>query len=103
MAPLAHWIPSEELALIDFLIAHKAEAGNGGSFKATTFQKAAKHVSPLLERGAVKNGKSCGNKYCAVCCTHNQSIFRDVSNCNQVVKALPGRLCNPVHLRMDLG
>lgn len=66
MAPSAVWTTAEELSFIDFLIVHKAEAGDGANFKAVTFQKAAKHLVPLLKRGAVKTGKSCGNKYCAV-------------------------------------
>ncbi|KAF8806875.1 hypothetical protein BYT27DRAFT_7292271 [Phlegmacium glaucopus] len=65
MSPTAHWTAREELALVDFLVEHKSEAGDGSSFKAATFQKAAKHLAPLLERGAAKNQKSCGNKYCA--------------------------------------
>ncbi|KAF8953420.1 hypothetical protein BDZ97DRAFT_1679534 [Flammula alnicola] len=65
MAPSAYWTANEELAFVDFLVAHKAEAGDGSNFKAATFQKAAKHLAPMLERGAPKNAKSCGNKYCA--------------------------------------
>ena len=75
MATFAYWTASEELALVKFLVAHKAEAGDGGSFKATTFQKAEKHLAPLLEHGATKNAKSCGNKYCAVSYIFRLSMF----------------------------
>lgn len=51
MAPSAYWTADEELAFVDFLVAHKAEAGDGANFKAATFQKAAQHLAPLLERG----------------------------------------------------
>src|SRR6266700_269493 len=67
MAPSAVWTTKEEASLIAFLVDHKAEAGDGGSFKATTFQKAAKHLAPMLKCGAAKNAKSCSNKYGAVC------------------------------------
>jgi hypothetical protein len=67
MAPTAHWTAKEELALVDFLIVHQAEASDGANFKVVTFQKAAKHLTPMLERGATKNVKSRENKYCAVC------------------------------------
>lgn len=66
MPPSAHWTTAEELVFVDFLVANKAEAGDGSNFKAATFQKAANHLAHLLERGAAKNAKSCGNKYCAV-------------------------------------
>ncbi|KIJ95274.1 hypothetical protein K443DRAFT_109054 [Laccaria amethystina LaAM-08-1] len=66
MAPTAHWTAKEELALVDFLIVHQAEASDGANFKVVTFQKAAKHLTPMLERGATKNVKSRENKYCAV-------------------------------------
>jgi len=66
MAPTAHWTPKEELAFVNFLIEHKSKAGDGRNFKVATFQKAAAHLAPLLERGAIKTQKSCRNKYSAV-------------------------------------
>ena len=62
MAPTACWTANKEAMLLDFLITHKAEASDGGSFKATTFQQATSHLAPLLKCGVVKNAKSCGNK-----------------------------------------
>ncbi|KAF8812912.1 hypothetical protein BYT27DRAFT_7085892 [Phlegmacium glaucopus] len=81
MAPSAYWTAPEELSLINFLIDHRAEAGDGANFKATTFQKAAKHLAPLLEHGAPKNAKSCGNKYCA---------FRKLFHVIRVIQSISG-------------
>ena len=103
MATSAYWTASEELTLIKFLVAHKAEAGDGGSFKATTFQKAAKHLAPLLECGAAKNVKSCGNKYCVVTHIFRLSMFCLVPDYYEVSKDLSSHLCHSAHLRMDLG
>lgn len=66
MAPAAQWTRKEEAAFVDFLVAHRAEAGDGCNFKAATFQRAAQSIAPLLQRGGPKTAKSCGNKYCAV-------------------------------------
>lgn len=103
MAPQAYWTTSEEVALIDFLVDHKAEAGDGCSFKETTFQKAVKHIAHLLNRGASKTAKSCGNKYSAVRCISQASISIEFLTVFEVTKALPDCLCNPVHLGLDLG
>jgi hypothetical protein len=102
MAPTAYWTAKEELALVDFLVAHKAEANDGGSFKVTTFQKAANYLAPMLERGAAKNAKSCGNKYCAV--RHiSYYLLSLITDCIAVSKALSSNPRNPVRFGMDLG
>ena len=74
MAPSAVWTTKEEASLVDFLVDHKAEASNGGSFKATTFQKVTNHLAPMLKYGAAKNVKSCGNKYGVVCYFLDKSL-----------------------------
>lgn len=62
----AQWSPAEEKALLEYLVDHVSEAGNGGNFKMTTFEAAAMHIAHLLERGAVKTKKMCHGKYNAV-------------------------------------
>jgi hypothetical protein len=66
MLPSAVWTPAEEIVLLDFLVDNKAEAGNGGNFRKTTFQRASESISHLCQRGAVKNVKSCQNKWAMV-------------------------------------
>ncbi|KAF8152620.1 hypothetical protein B0H34DRAFT_663959, partial [Crassisporium funariophilum] len=80
-APTAIWISKEELSLVDFLLAHQAEAGNGANFKAVTFQKAAKHLAPLHERGAAKNAKACGNKF---------FVFQKLYRVFRTIQLVPG-------------
>lgn len=62
----AYWVSGEEVALINFLYDHIAEAGDNGSFKKTTFVSAAAHIAPFWQRGARKTAKMCQNKYSAV-------------------------------------
>jgi len=66
MAPSAIWTAAEETSLLDFLVDNKAEAGDGGNFNKTTFQRAVTSIAPLLERGAAKTVKSCQNKWASV-------------------------------------
>jgi len=62
----AVWTSAEESAFVDFLVDHKAEAGDGGNFKTTTYQRVVGHLAPLRQRGAIKTVKACRNKWTAV-------------------------------------
>ena len=53
----ANWNDAETLALVDYLWEHKAEAGDGGTFKDTTFNAAADYIAKDWTTGATKNGK----------------------------------------------
>ena len=76
---VAHWPTSDEAALIDFLVEHKAEAGNGFSFKGATWQAAAVHMAAYTVRGDPKTDRVCKNKWARVragdflplCADHN--------------------------------
>jgi len=57
------WTHAEETAFIQFLVDHKSEGGDGGSFKGPTYQKALEHMRPLRERGPPKDVKSLQNKW----------------------------------------
>ena len=59
----ARWNEAEETAFLDFLIEHKAEAGDGGIPKAATFNAAAVAIAPLRIGGAPKTGKMCRTKF----------------------------------------
>ncbi|KAF8816147.1 hypothetical protein BYT27DRAFT_7221677 [Phlegmacium glaucopus] len=59
----AVWTAAEETALVNFLEDNKAEAGDGGNFKTTTFQWAVSQIAPLHERGLVKTVKSTHTKW----------------------------------------
>ena len=41
---VAHWFTSDEAALIEFLVTHKAEVGDGFNFKSITWTAAVAHM-----------------------------------------------------------
>jgi len=58
-----HWNLPEEKAMIDYLVEHKASAGDGFTFKDATWTKVAEHLQPLRTEGGVKTGKKCKEKW----------------------------------------
>src|ERR1700727_491346 len=62
----AHWNEAETPALINFLVEHQGEAGDGGNFKTSTFQKAATAIESLKTTGPPKTYKMCKTKWSAV-------------------------------------
>jgi len=63
----AIWTAAEETAFVDFLVDNKSGAGDGGNFKAPTFQRAANHIATLHECGPIKTAKIAHNKWTTVC------------------------------------
>ena len=61
------WTQEDETALIDFLIAHKSEAGDGLNFKQSVWTVAAAHLQPITTKGGPKNGDKCKTKWGRVC------------------------------------
>lgn len=59
----AYWNDKEIAAFIDYLHDHKAEAGDGGNFKISTFNRAAEHLAPLLTQGGKKTSAMCKTKW----------------------------------------
>jgi hypothetical protein len=57
-APVS-WSLPEEKAMINYLIKHRAEAGDGFHFKDTSWSKVAEPLRPLRTEGGVKTGKKC--------------------------------------------
>ena len=70
----AHWSPEETAVLVDYLYDHRAEAGDGGNFKAPTFNAAATHINPLLSQGPQKTAQMCKTKWNSVRYHHHQYI-----------------------------
>jgi hypothetical protein len=62
----AAWTSEETTAFVNFLYENRAEAGDGGNFKATTHANAAEAISHLLRVGPKKTGKMCKTKYTGV-------------------------------------
>jgi hypothetical protein len=59
----AIWTNTEITAFIDYLIAHKSKAGDGASFKSSTFICALPVLAPLRTTGPVKTVKMCKGKW----------------------------------------
>ncbi|KAF8585421.1 hypothetical protein K439DRAFT_1231579, partial [Ramaria rubella] len=60
------WGNSSLQALVNFLVEHKAEAGDGGNLPETVFNQAAQMLVPFYVRGAVKTAKACKQKWVRV-------------------------------------
>ena len=58
-----HWSAANETAFIDFLIAHKAEAGNSLNFKPSVWTAAAEHMQLLTTKGGPKHAEKCKAKW----------------------------------------
>jgi hypothetical protein len=59
----AHWNEAETVAFLAYLLDHKSEIGDSGSFKASSYNAAAGHISHLLTQGPAKTGKMCKTKW----------------------------------------
>ncbi|KAF8580419.1 hypothetical protein K439DRAFT_1357024 [Ramaria rubella] len=57
------WGNSSLEVLVNFLVEHKAEAGDGGNFPETVFNQAAQMLVTFYVRGAVKTAKACKQKW----------------------------------------
>jgi hypothetical protein len=63
----ASWTIADETVLIQFLVKHRAEAGNGFNFKTKTFSAASLVVNAVRTKGGTKTWKVCKNKWTQVC------------------------------------
>jgi hypothetical protein len=63
---VAAWTIADEGILIDELISHYAERGDGSTFKLAVFNTVALVVNAKRTKGSAKDGKTCQNKYSAV-------------------------------------
>ncbi|KAJ7586030.1 hypothetical protein C8J56DRAFT_749684, partial [Mycena floridula] len=59
----AHWSQDEELQFVHFLWDHFSEAGQGGNFKATTYNAASVFMEQRRTTGGPKTADACKNKY----------------------------------------
>ncbi|KAF8802644.1 hypothetical protein BYT27DRAFT_7056616, partial [Phlegmacium glaucopus] len=62
----ANWNDAEVLALVNFLWEHRAQAGDGGTFKDTTFNAVAEHITKHWATGPPKTAKHCKTKWAEV-------------------------------------
>ena len=59
----ASWNDEETQALVDYLWEHRAESGDGGTFKDAVFNTIPARIAHLLSSGPVKTTKQCKTKY----------------------------------------
>ena len=65
-AERADWNDEETAALVEYLWEHRAEGGDGGSFKDVTFRGASVHIASFLTAGPTKTPKRCKTKWTSV-------------------------------------
>ena len=63
----ASWEPSNEIAFIDYIADHKAEAGDAMKFKASFWNGAADHMKAYTTTGGPKTTAGCAAKWDRVC------------------------------------
>ncbi|KAE9388295.1 hypothetical protein BT96DRAFT_755539, partial [Gymnopus androsaceus JB14] len=59
----AVWTDADIHAFLDYLVANKARAGDGGNFPGAVYTEAAIEVNKALTEGAEKRVDSCKNKH----------------------------------------
>ena len=57
------WTQEDETTLINFLITHKSEAGDGLSFKPSVWTAAAIYMQPVTTKGGPKHADKCRAKW----------------------------------------
>ena len=65
---IASWTTLDEVKLLNFLTEHASAAGDGGNFKATTFEVASAVLDQIPVKGIIKTWNACSNKYSSVSC-----------------------------------
>jgi hypothetical protein len=63
----AQWTKVDEIALIDYITEHKAEARDGMKFKSSFWTGAAKEMISHSNLGGVKTPQGCSSKWDQVC------------------------------------
>ena len=53
----AHWNNTEMQQFIQFLVDHKFEGGDSGTFKSKTLTTAVQHIAPYHNMGVIKGAK----------------------------------------------
>ena len=66
--PRAMWTEVEVDALVNYMFDHRAEAGDGGNFKASTYTAAAAHIAQFTTPPHTKSVKSLQGKWQSVGC-----------------------------------
>ena len=71
----AQWSEADEIALIEYIAEHKAEAGDGMKFKASFWSGAAKQMVSHSASGGVKTSQGCSSKWDRVRANYLKQFF----------------------------
>jgi hypothetical protein len=97
----ATWLPSDERVLINFLLEHKAEVGDGANFKTSIWNEAAAMFELIPRTGGPKTANSCKNKWAKVCSdTHSIPFIHQNSDSSRKPSMSSKALC---HSLVSLG
>lgn len=61
------WTTEDETRLVQFLLDHHAEAGDGANFKMSLWNAAGEELSKHVTKGGLKTGTACKGKWERVC------------------------------------
>jgi len=67
----ARWNETETTKLVEYLWEHRAEGGDGGTFKTPTFNAAAQHIAEYRTSGPIKTAKNLQTKWSTVSFSHS--------------------------------
>ena len=73
------WTLEDETCLVQFLLDHQAEAGDGANFKTSVWNTAGKEMSKHVTKGGPKTAASCKSKWDRVCINYFLLIHTDTS------------------------
>jgi hypothetical protein len=93
----AQWSEADEIALIEYITDHRAEAGDGMKFKASFWTGAAKEMLAHSNSGGTKTPAGCSSKWDRVCTNIVLSIYPLMPICssrNLIKSSLPSK---PIH------
>lgn len=62
----AHWNELEVSALVDYFYQRRSEVGEGGNFRAKTYNAAGKHIASYLSQGPKKTARMCKMKWFSI-------------------------------------
>jgi hypothetical protein len=61
------WTQEDETRLVNFLLDHQGEAGDGANFKTSLWNAAGEELSKRVTKGGPKTAASCKSKWDRVC------------------------------------
>jgi hypothetical protein len=80
----ARWNDDETAKLVEYLWEHRAEGGDGGTFKNPTFHAAAQYIAEYRTSGPIKTVKNLQTKWSAVSCSRSTTGITNIITIAQI-------------------